>query len=140
MRQGSERVVWGYLFTGAAMIALSLGLPDNGQLAMLSLVQFSGGVAVLVGVWRFRPAHRAGWLLLGTGCLFLGAGAAVWLVYVAVLKRPIPYPGWSYAVFVPGYLQIAAGLAVMIRQRSPAREIQALLDALILSVGLAFAN
>jgi diguanylate cyclase (GGDEF)-like protein len=125
---------------GGAVIAVSLGLPDNGQLAMLSLVQFSGGVAVLAGVWHFRPVHRAGWVLLGTGCLLLGAGAAVWLVYVAFLKRPIPYPGWSDALFVPGYLEIAAGLAVMIRKRSPAREVQALLDALILSVGLAFAN
>jgi diguanylate cyclase (GGDEF)-like protein len=140
MRQGSERVAWAYLLTGVAIIALSLGMPENAKLAMLSLVQFSGGVAVLAGVWRFRPVHRAGWVLLGTGCVFLGAGAGVWLVYVAVLRRPIPYPGWSDAVFVPGYLAIAAGLAMMIRRRSPAREVQALLDALILSVGLAFAN
>jgi len=135
-----ERGAWTYLAAGCALIALSVCLPANAGIAMLSVVQLSGGAAVLAGIWRFRPAHRAGWLLLGTGCLLLGSGAAVWLVYVAILKKPIPYPGWSDAVFVPGYLEIAAGLAVMIRQRTPAREIQAVLDALILSVGLAFAN
>jgi diguanylate cyclase (GGDEF)-like protein len=139
-RQGTNRCAWAYLALGIAAVGVSKFMPNDQQVAALSLVQVSAALAVLIGVRRFRPPHRSGWFLLATGCLFLGSGAAVWLLYVAVLDKPIPYPGWSDAVFVPGYLLIAAGLAVMIRQRSPARKIQALLDALILSVGLAFAN
>jgi diguanylate cyclase (GGDEF)-like protein len=137
---GTSRWSWTYLAAGIAAIAVSKFMSDDVQLAALSLVQASAAVAVVVGVRRSRPPHRSGWFLLAAGCLLLGAGAGVWFLYVAVLNKPIPYPGWSDAVFVPGYLMIAAGVAVMIRQRSPAREIQALLDALILSVGLAFAN
>ncbi|MDQ1747512.1 MAG: diguanylate cyclase [Frankiaceae bacterium] len=139
-RRETSRWAWTYLAAGIAAVALSKFMPDDVQIAALSLVQASAAVAVLIGVRRFRPPHRAGWFVLAAGCLLLGAGAGVWLLYVAVLNKPIPYPGWSDAVFVPGYLLIAAGLAIMIRQRSPAREVQALFDALILSVGLAFAN
>ena len=135
-----SRVVWVYLAVGVAAIVLSMGMPDIMKMAMLSIVQFSGGIAVLTGVWLFRPAKRAGWMLMAAGCLLLGAGAGSWLVYVQILNKPIPYPGWSDALFVPGYLGLAAGLAVMIRQRTPAREASAILDALILAVGLAYAN
>ena len=92
-------MAWAYLFTGVAIIALSFGLPDNAQLAMLSLVQFSAGVAVLGGVWRFRPAHRVGWLLLGTGCLFLGAAESLTRLGVELDLAEV---GGAFAYVRPG--------------------------------------
>ena len=125
---------------GIAVILGSRWLPDGPQLALLSLVQILGAVAVLVGVWWHRPARPAAWLVLAAGGLCFGAGVACWFVYAVLLHQPIPYPGWPDLFFVPAFLCYLTGLLAMIGRRAPARQTQALLDALILAVGLAFAN
>jgi diguanylate cyclase (GGDEF)-like protein len=91
-------------------------------------------------VRRHRPARPAAWLALAAGGFSFGAGVACWLAYAVVLGRPIPYPGWPDLFFVPAFLCYLTGLLLMIGRRAPARQTSALLDALILAVGLAFAN
>jgi diguanylate cyclase (GGDEF)-like protein len=125
---------------GIAVIVASRWLPDGPQLALLSLTQLVGGVAVLVGVRRHRPARPAAWLALAAGGFSFGAGVACWFAYAVVLRQPIPYPGWPDLFFVPAFLCYLTGLLLMIGRRAPARQTSALLDALILAVGLAFAN
>ena len=125
---------------GVAVVLASRWLPDRPQLVLLSLVQVLGAVAVLVGVRRHRPVRSAAWLTLAAGGISFGAGVACWYVYAHVLHRAIPYPGWPDLFFVPAFLSYLAGLALMIGRRSPARQTQALLDALVLAVGLAFAS
>jgi diguanylate cyclase (GGDEF)-like protein len=125
---------------GIAVIVASRWLPDGPQLALLSLMQLIGAVAVLIGVRRHRPARPAAWLALAAGGFCFGVGVACWFGYAVVLHQPIPYPGWPDVFFVPAFLCYLTGLVLMIGRRSPARQSQALLDALILAVGLAFAN
>jgi diguanylate cyclase (GGDEF)-like protein len=125
---------------GIAVIVASRWLPDGPQLALLSLMQLIGAVAVLIGVRRHRPPRPAAWLALAAGGFCFGVGVACWFGYAVVLHQPIPYPGWPDVFFVPAFLCYLTGLVLMIGRRSPARQSQALLDALILAVGLAFAN
>jgi len=125
---------------GIAVILASRWLSDGLQLVLLSLMQIVGAVAVLIGVRRHRPARPAAWLALAAGGFLFGAGVACWFVYAVVLHQPIPYPGWPDLFFVPAFLSYLTGLMIMIGRRAPARQTQSLLDALILAVGLAFAN
>ncbi len=125
---------------GIGVILASRLLPDGPQLVLLSVMQVVGAVAVLIGVRRHRPARPAAWLALAAGGFLFGAGVACWFAYVVLLQQPIPYPGWPDLFFVPAFLSYLTGLLIMIGRRAPARQTQALLDALILAVGLAFAN
>jgi len=129
-----------FALAGIAVILASRWLPDGPQLVLLSVMQIVGAVAVLIGVRRHRPARPAAWLALAAGGLLFGAGVACWFAYAVLLQQPIPYPGWPDLFFVPAFLCYLTGLMLMIGRRAPARQTQALLDALILAVGLAFAN
>lgn len=129
-----------YLIAGLAAIGLSLALPHSAKPMILAVVQFSAGLAVFAGIRLHRPASRAGWMFLGGGCLLIGAGDGSWVWYDRILHRPIPYPGISDAMFIPGYLALLAGLFVLTKHRAPGRDIASLLDALVVAVALAFAN
>lgn len=115
-------------------------MPANAQSGVLLPVLMSGGLAVLCGTARHAPLQRAGWRMLAASVLLFGLGAGCWFLYSVVFLEPFPYPGWPDMFFLPGYLLLAGGLVTILGQRSPARQMPALLDAFILAVGLAYAN
>lgn len=128
-----------YLIAGLVAIGLYPALTHSAKPTILAVVQFSAGAAVFAGIGLHRPASRAGWMFLGGGSLLIGAGDGSWVWYERTLHQPIPYPGISDAMFIPGYLALLAGLFVLIKRRAPGRDIASLLDALIVAVALAFA-
>ena len=138
-RRAPAASAW-YSLACAAGIALYFLLPSTtSQNVGFIVSNLIGAVAVLVGVARYRPAGAWAWRLLALYSLCTAAGNTIWLLYDSVLHiAPFPSPG--DAIFLSGYLVEAAGLLLLLRRRSPGRDIAALTDAAIITTGFAVAS
>ena len=93
------------------------------------------GLAIL-GLRRNRPSRGSGWthLLVGYGGWVLGDLA--WGLEQQVFHLE-SYPVPSDAVYLSAYLSIAAGALALVRTRREGRDVTALLDAMIITAGVA---
>src|SRR5204862_83761 len=57
-------------------------------------------------------------------------------IYVTLTGTDVPFPSFGDALYVAVYPVLMAGLLVLVRRRTPRRDLPALIDALILSVGV----
>ncbi|MFF1903541.1 putative bifunctional diguanylate cyclase/phosphodiesterase [Kitasatospora sp. NPDC058218] len=97
-----------------------------------------GGVAaIVVGVHLNRPAHRLFWYLLALANLSFTAGEVVQVVQMQFLHLGTPYPSVADGFYLAEYLLYAAGVLGFIRWRTAHQDRASLLDALILTMGLA---
>src|SRR3954447_26579340 len=96
----------------------------------------SGLTAVAVGTHRNRPPSPGGWRLLAVFPAFPAAGNFVWLVNDDILHID-PFPSWGDFAFIAGYVGLAAALLLMVRARTPARDLASVLDAGIVTTGFA---
>ena len=96
----------------------------------------SSVAAIVVGVRLNEPAAARAWYLVALGQLLFVAGAAVALVY-SLLHRETPDPSTGDVLHVAAYPAIGAGLLLMLRARSPGRDVAYLIDAAIATTGIA---
>ncbi|MCX4750031.1 EAL domain-containing protein [Kitasatospora sp. NBC_01287] len=97
-----------------------------------------GGVAaIVVGVRLNRPAHPLPWLLLAAANLSFTCGEVVQVVQTQFLHLDNPFPSAADGFYLAEYLLYAIGVLGFIRWRTAHQDRASLLDALILTVGLA---
>jgi diguanylate cyclase (GGDEF)-like protein len=92
-------------------------------------------VAIEAGVRINRPAHAAPWRLIALGTLLWWGGDALGAWYSDV-QGISAFPTPADAVYLFGYVAIAAGLTVLIRERGLRRDRAAFLDSTIVTVSL----
>jgi diguanylate cyclase (GGDEF)-like protein/PAS domain S-box-containing protein len=100
-------------------------------------IGLSAVVATLAGVRLLRPARPLGWYLLAASELCFVAGDTSYRVLTKALGQINPFPSIADVCYLPTYPLFAAGLFVLIRGRAVERDTSALLDALIITTGLA---
>jgi len=94
----------------------------------------AGAVLVgFLGLWRHRPQHRSGWLLILLGFSGWMTGDMVWAVEQHLLPDQSPAP--SDALYLSSYLLLGAGTLIFVRTRRSGRDLPALLDAAIITTG-----
>ncbi|MFF7456894.1 putative bifunctional diguanylate cyclase/phosphodiesterase [Kitasatospora sp. NPDC008115] len=97
-----------------------------------------GGVAAIVaGVRLNRPSHAVYWYLLALANLSFTAGEVVQVVQMEFLHLGSPFPSVADGFYLAEYLLYAAGVLGFIRWRTAHQDRGSLLDALILTMGLA---
>ena len=128
----AKRLFRTYLAGGALATAVYfLTSAGTAGLVVWDLIVASMPVAILIGVWRFRPDRRAPWLHLATGLGIFAFGDVIWAVSfggAAIAPSDIAY--------LVGYPLIAIGCLLLMRGDRRA-SILALVDASIGAVGLA---
>jgi hypothetical protein len=92
-------------------------------------------VAVLIGVRGNRPRARVTWWWLAAGQLLFVLGDLLFDLHER-LWRIDAFPSAADGFYLAGYLPLAAGLALLIRARSPGRDRASLIDATIIATGL----
>jgi diguanylate cyclase (GGDEF)-like protein len=126
-----------FLALGAAAMAVHAALP-TGELTQSLLYDVVGLVAVaaiLAGVFIHKPAMRWPWLLLALGQFSFVVGDLLWLYYEQVGETP--FPSLADAFYLGGYPFIAVALAGFISRRIGGGDRAGLLDAAILTTGVA---
>jgi diguanylate cyclase (GGDEF)-like protein/PAS domain S-box-containing protein len=138
-RQWVERYAWaGYLVFGAALVAAYMWMPGvrhNGLL--FSFISLSAAAAIAVGVRRNRPSSRAPWFLLIAAQLLYVTGDLSYFGYEALFHHVPSFPSLNDVFYLAFYPTAMAGLLVLVRRRSPEGNLNSLIDALIVTIGLA---
>ena len=104
---------------------------------VFNLIGFSGVVAVVAGVRMHRPAAPFAWYLIALGLALFVSGDVIAYNYKALLGTALPFPSIADPVYLAVYPVTVAGLLLLIRRRNPGRDWASLIDATIVTIGLA---
>src|SRR5207244_1567308 len=92
-------------------------------------------VAIAAGTIWLRPQHPAPWLLFAAGQALFGIGDVLFGVYDHVVHSD-QFPSPADGFYLAGYPVLAAGLWLLVRERSVGRDWGSLIDAAIVAVAL----
>ncbi len=123
---------WWYVAAASTLAALYMFVPPfKGQGPLLNAVGFSGVVAIVAGIRAHKPRARAAWWLFAAGQFLFFSGD------VYTYSNPnAPFPSPGDALYLAVYPVLMAGLFVLVKRRNPRRDPAALVDALILTIGI----
>ena len=125
----------GYVTWMALLVVVYYREPGP-RAATWGLLGLSGVGAIVAGVVINRPARKAPWLLLAVANLSFIAGQTSFLVMTQIKER-VPFPSFADGLYLLEYPLYAAGVLIFIKWRTPERDRRSLIDACILTVGLA---
>ncbi|HEU5473461.1 MAG TPA: diguanylate cyclase [Actinophytocola sp.] len=137
-RPGMGRAWLGYLAAGAGAIvgyylipAAGAGIP--GRVAVYCLISASAAVAVCTGVLVHRPRPALPWLLLGASQVVYAAADSTFYISHYLLGRT-GFPSWADPLYLGHYPLVVLAMVLLIRRRSPGRDVPSVLDASVLAV------
>ena len=126
-----------FLISAACALAY-VSLPHDGALygRWYQLFPIAAVAATLIGVTLNRPRSRTPWYLVAVAGLF---GIAADAVYAVNLERygSVPFPSTADLLELASGVVLVAALLAMIRRQAPGRDWPSLVDAGILTVGVA---
>src|SRR3954454_6543947 len=126
-----------YLAAALAAIAVFSVLPAGSWLQTLwgSGIGLAAAACIVVGIRRYRPSGSAPWWLFAAGIAANAAGGIVEAVNGRILHIDA-FPSTADVFYLGLYPGLAAGLALLIRRRSPERDWAALVDSTTITTGL----
>ncbi|WP_327319415.1 putative bifunctional diguanylate cyclase/phosphodiesterase [Streptomyces sp. NBC_01235] len=132
----SHRLMAAYVALVGVFTSLYMTFPEL-RSPLWAVIGLGGGVAVATGVHVHRPAHRRPWWMLAAGLLAFAAGDAFYHVRETYFHASQSFPSPSDACYLAVYPLVATGLFGLVRHRRADRDLSSLLDALIVTAGLA---
>jgi signal transduction histidine kinase len=119
----------GFLLGGLFAAVVYFLLPDTERVASASsaVLHYAAAVAVVAGLRTHRPANPRPWYLIATALLALGTGDSLIFTH---------YQDLADLCFLGAYVALAVALLRLVRTRSQGRDVPALLDALVVTIGL----
>ncbi|MEV0188108.1 EAL domain-containing protein [Kitasatospora purpeofusca] len=124
-------LVWMVVFTG-----IYYANPSQ-RIIWWTGIGLGGVAAIVVGVRLNHPSHARYWYLLALANLSFTAGEVVQVIQMQFLHLGSPFPSIADGFYLAEYLLYAAGVLGFIRWRTAHQDRASLLDALILTMGLA---
>jgi diguanylate cyclase (GGDEF)-like protein len=128
----------GYLVVGLVAIGGYYLIPAHGpgiaaRVAVYCLTSASAAIAVLWGVLRHRPRPRSAWLLLGASQVIYAAADSTFYIRHYLLGL-VDYPSAADPLYLGHYPLVVAALLLLIRRRTPGRDLPSVIDASVLAV------
>ncbi len=103
---------------------------------VMNVIGGSAGVAILVGVRINRPRVSIAWYLFAVGLLLFVSGDVITYNYERFFGEPAPFPSIGDALYLMVYPFLISGLIILVRSRNPGRDRAALIDALVITIGI----
>ncbi|MGH2945654.1 MAG: diguanylate cyclase domain-containing protein [Solirubrobacteraceae bacterium] len=103
---------------------------------VFNLLGASAAVAVIAGRGRWRPHGRIGWELIALGQILFVAGDVLAYNYERLFGEELPFPSIADPFYLAIYPCIVVGLMVLVRAGDPTRDRGALIDALVVTIGI----
>ena len=129
--------LWYLAVAGLLTAAYLLIPPLKGSAAVINVLGLSSTIAIAIGIRMHRPKARLAWRLLLLGQLLYVAGDIYTYTYPELLGGTVGFPSAGDAIYLSVYPVLVAGLFLLVRRRNPTRDRSAVIDSLILTVGLA---
>jgi diguanylate cyclase (GGDEF)-like protein/PAS domain S-box-containing protein len=120
------------LLTGAYLFLPAL--TGNGPL--INLIGLSSPIAIAIGIRLHDPEARNAWLLFVLGQFLFFAGDLYTYSYPKLLGVDVPFPSLGDAIYLTVYPCLMAGLLILAKRRNPQRDRTALIDSLIITIGI----
>jgi two-component system cell cycle sensor histidine kinase/response regulator CckA len=131
------------LWKGYALTALPLGVvyfllggETDAQVAIYQAFIMAAPIAILVGVWRHRPARPLPWLLFAGGLALWCVGDGYWNTYLWILHKQAPYPSFADFAYLAAYPFLIAGAFIWAQGWGRSR-VGNILDAAIIALAAA---
>ncbi len=130
-------LVVGLLVAGAAWVLPTVvrAAPTASRVGCYELLSAAAVAAIVAGVRWHRPAARLPWLLFAAAQLAYFAADVTFYAY-HLLLHDARYPAPADGLYLAHYPLFVAGLLLLLRRRSPGRDRDGLLDALIVTTGV----
>ena len=126
-----------YLAAGGLLTAAYLWLPPlKGSGPVINLIGFSSAAAITVGIVLHKPKARSAWILFVVGQFLFFAGDIYTYSYPKLFGADVEFPSFGDAIYLTVYPALVAGLILLIRRRNPQRDRAAVIDSLILTLGI----
>jgi hypothetical protein len=130
----------GQLVCGVLAVAIGVevlaGGVSFGPVGLYQVVATTAMVVAWVSLFRAAPQRPWAWRWLLSGFSAWVAGDVVYFVEIDVLDLGV-FPAWSDALYLLGYVFLATGTLRLARTREAGRDRTAVLDAVIVAVGVA---
>ncbi len=132
LRAWRDNMWWWYGGAAGVLAALYMFVPPlKGAGPLINVLGFSGVVAILAGVRMHHPKAKVAWWLFAGGQFLFFSGD------VYTYSNPnAAFPSLGDALYLAVYPVLMAGLFVLVRRRNPRRDPAALVDSLILTIGI----
>ncbi len=140
MRLGDDTTherLWAWYLAIVAILAVAyLAGPLNAG-PLFNLLGASAAAAIAYGAHRHRPRARIAWYAFALGLALFVIGDVLAYNHERIFGRPLPFPSIADPFYLAMYPLLVTGLMVLLRAGRPARDRAALIDGLIITVGLA---
>ncbi len=127
---------WLYLLANVPLVVAIFALPRY-HTYLWGSMGLCSTVAIVTGELKNRPASRAPWILVAIAQFVFVSGGVTYDVLTKFLHENNRFPSIADAFYLTTYSLLAIGLFLLVRAQSRERNVGALLDSLIVTVGLA---
>jgi len=104
---------------------------------VFNVIGGSAVVALIVGARKNSKGRRLPWYLIALGQACFVTGDVLAYNYTRIFGGTLPFPSVADAVYLAVYPVTVAGLLLMARRRNPGRDWASLIDAAVVTIGLA---
>ena len=126
-----------YLLVSTGLAVAYYALPSaQAKLIVWPAIGWSSVAAMLLGIRLHRPDGRTAWHLLAGGVAVFIIGDNLFSGSQFLLHALPAFPSYVDVVYLLMYPLLITGLLLLIRQRSPGRDLPSVLDACIMTVGV----
>jgi diguanylate cyclase (GGDEF)-like protein/PAS domain S-box-containing protein len=122
---------------GCALGVVYFLLPTvQAKLIIWPAIGWSSVAAMSLGVWLHRPNARWAWSLLTMGLALFIVGDNLYSFHSYVQHSPVPFPSYVDIIYLAMYPLMMAGLVLLVRKRTPGRDVASILDVCIIVFGV----
>jgi diguanylate cyclase (GGDEF)-like protein/PAS domain S-box-containing protein len=128
--------LWYLLGTGLLTGLYLFTPPLAGNGPLINVLGLSGVIAIVVGIRMHKPRAATAWWLFVAGQFLFVSGDLYTYSYPKLFGADVGFPSIGDALYLGVYPFLMAGLFVLVKKRNPRRDRSALIDALILTIGV----